>query len=147
MARRRLLGFTLIELMVVVVIVGILASIAYPSYTSFMRETRRSDAQIALLKVAADQEKFNSDCNTYASSLTNARSCAALGLGRTNNLSPDSYYQLSVAIAASGAQFTATATPVAGGAQAADTSCASFGIDELGNKTATGANPTKCWKK
>jgi len=62
-------GFTLIELMITVVIIGIIAMIAYPSYTKYMAQTRRSDAQIALTRTAALQEKFYSDCNHYASKL------------------------------------------------------------------------------
>jgi len=71
-------GFTLIELMITVVIIGIIAAIAYPSYTKYMKQTRRSDAQIALTKAAALQEKYYSDCNHYAATLTgasNTRTC------------------------------------------------------------------------
>ena len=147
MILNRLRGFTLIELMVVVSIVGFLAMIAYPSYSNYMRQTRRSDAHIALLRLAADMEKFSSDCQAYPTSLTADRTCATLGLGRPNALSPDSLYQLSVAVTASGSRFTATATPVAGQAQALDTACASFSITDLGAKTAWGTNPSSCWKK
>lgn len=66
MKRIRTNGFTLIELMIVVVIIGILAGIAYPSYQNHMRQTRRSDAKIALTKVASLQEKFYSDCSHFA---------------------------------------------------------------------------------
>lgn len=59
-------GVTLIELMVVVIIVAILAAIAYPSYTRYVVQTRRSDAQTALTRAAALQEKFYSECNHYA---------------------------------------------------------------------------------
>ena len=142
MIPKRLRGFTLIELMVVVVIVGILASIAYPSYTNFMRQARRSDAHVALLKLAAEQEKFMSDCTRYADFVNVARSCITLGLGHSDNKSPDGNYQLTVATTGSGATFTATATPVAGKPQAADTDCPSFSINELGNKA-----PATCWKK
>jgi type IV pilus assembly protein PilE len=76
MKRMRTGGFTLIELMIVVVIIGILAGIAYPSYQKYMKQTRRSDAQIALTRVAALQEKYYSDCSHFASKLEGtARSC------------------------------------------------------------------------
>lgn len=59
-------GFTLIELMIAVVIIGVLAAMAYPAYTKYSIQTRRSDAQIALTQAAAAQEKFYSDCGHYA---------------------------------------------------------------------------------
>ncbi|MGE5242161.1 MAG: type IV pilin protein [Bacteroidota bacterium] len=65
-------GFTLIELMITVVIIGIIAMIAYPSYTKYMAQTRRSDAQIALTRIASQQEKYFSDCNHYAAKLYGA---------------------------------------------------------------------------
>lgn len=74
-------GFTLIELMIVVAIVGILAAIAYPSYQNQVRQTRRSDAQIALNEIANMQEKFYSQCSQYATALSTGaiNSCDGLG--------------------------------------------------------------------
>jgi type IV pilus assembly protein PilE len=78
MKRIRTNGFTLIELMIVVVIIGILAGIAYPSYQNHMTQTRRSDAQIALTRIAALQEKFYSDCSHFAYKLEGtARACGS----------------------------------------------------------------------
>ena len=71
-------GFTLIELMVTVVIIGILAAIAYPSYQNYTKQTRRSDAQIALTQAANQQEKFFTECNWYAKTLHGiSRACGA----------------------------------------------------------------------
>lgn len=76
---RRPNGFTLIELMITVVIIGILAAIAYPSYSRYTTQTRRSDAQIALTRAANLEEKFYSDCGHYAQTLTGAaRACGTL---------------------------------------------------------------------
>lgn len=135
---------TLIELMIAVVIVGILAGIAYPSYQKYAMQSRRSDAQIALTRIAAAQEKFFSDCGYYAASLATPRGCLTsttgrLGLGAT---SPDGHYGLVVAVTASSMQFTATAT--AQGRQANDSECATLTLNYQGTKG--GASPT-CWKK
>lgn len=66
---RRVTGFTLIELMVGVVIIGILAAIAYPAYTSFVQRSRRADAVAALTAIVQAQERYRSNRSTYASSL------------------------------------------------------------------------------
>ena len=121
-------GFTLIELMIVVVIVGILAAIAYPSYQNQVKQTRRSDAQVALATIANQQERYFTECNYYAKVRTGTRACGAmdasssiLGLGST--LSPDGHYEITlvsgiiltdgVAVNASCATFSCGYTAVA----------------------------------
>ena len=78
----RISGFTLIEVMIVVVILSILVAIAYPSYTKYTIQSRRSDAQIALTQAASLQEKFYSDCGHYAQiphGTRNTRACGTVG--------------------------------------------------------------------
>lgn len=138
MHRRCPPGFTLIELMITVVIVGILAAIAYPSYQNYVKQTRRSDAQIALTQAANQQERYFTECNAYTSNLggTRTNTCdGALGYGTS---SPESYYTLSASAGTitSGCTaytcgFTLTATPVTSGLQAGD---GKFRIDSTGTK-------------
>ncbi|MEW6332268.1 MAG: type IV pilin protein [Pseudomonadota bacterium] len=143
-------GFTLIEVMIVVVIIGVLVSIAYPSYQRHMIQTRRSDAQAALLQIANQQERFFTECNYYATTLTGNRACgASAGNGVLNYAaatSPDGHYALTLVqgvLLADGTTsascstwacgFSAVANPNSGasGRQAGD---GRFMINSLGQK-------------
>lgn len=141
-------GFTLIEIMVVVVIISILAMIAYPSYQDSVNKTRRSDAKNALLNAAALQERYFTENNSYwVTDMSNIGGSA----------SKEGYYTLSVANpgtagCTSGANnycYTLTATAV--GAQlASDTTCRTLVLDHTGNKTSTDSSGTAnaantCW--
>lgn len=150
----RVRGFTLIELMVVVLIVAVLAGIAYPSYTQYVIRARRADGQSALLQLQGQQEKFLTQCGKYTNQLATGTVSACTGLGYPNTLadstkiqSPDRNYNLYIStIAANAATYTATAEPV--GAQANDTDCAKLTLTSTGVKGQTGPNvQQKCWQK
>ena len=129
-------GMTLIELMIVIVIVAILASIAVPSYRQYVLRSHRTEAKAALMNVAAAQEKFYLQNNTYTDNLSDAPP-TGLGIPGTTE---HGYYTVAIEAGADETAFTVTATPTGG--QAADTRCASFSIDQAGVKTATN---TDCW--
>ena len=80
-------GFTLLELMVVVTIIAVLASIAYPAFNRQAARARRTDAKDALMGIASAEERYFTNFNTYVTSLT------TLGL---NTSSPSGYYTLTV---------------------------------------------------
>lgn len=136
-------GFTLIELMVVVAIVGLILGIAIPSYSNQVVRARRTEAAKELIAYAAAEERFNTNCNSYTSSLTGAQA-SCTGLGAASTTSENGYYTISVA--ATPTTFTLTATPTATGGQSRDTKCLSLSITNTGTKTVSGSgNAAKCW--
>ncbi len=125
-------GFTLIELLIVVTIVAVLASIAYPSYRTWILKSHRSDA---LATLTADQTIIE---RCYAQTFSYQAACAALPA--FPQTTPQGYYTITLTNLAP-TTYTFTATPV--GTQALDTTCATFSIDQTNNKTATN---TSCWQ-
>jgi type IV pilus assembly protein PilE len=140
-------GFTLIELMIVVIIIGVLAAVAYPSYQNQVRKTKRADAKSALTELAIRQEKYLSQCFVYSANITgtfpvnNVDCGAAAGLGASAN-SNDNLYAMTAAVTAGPPPtYVLTATAIAGKTQADDTGCTILKVNQAGAKT-TGAS---CW--
>jgi type IV pilus assembly protein PilE len=142
--RRKLQGVTLVELLTVVVIVGILASIALPSYRSYLLRSQRTDATTALLRVQSAEEKYLVQNGKYTKELALTGE-AGLGL---YTQSEQGFYDLNVVLTATG--YSATATPAAGKGQASDTKCQVFSVNEVGKRSATdtgGVDRTaECWR-
>ena len=131
-------GFTLIELMIVVAIIGILAAIALPQYTDYVTRSRRIDGQSTLLQVAQELERCYTQFSAY-----NNNSCSVVTAGAVSQTSPEGYY-LVTASTLSASTFTLTATPQ--GAQATnDTDCTTLTLTHLGVQGATGADTSRCW--
>lgn len=139
-------GFTLVELMVVVVIIGILAAIAIPNYQEYLRKARRSDAKSALLATAQAMERFYTENMKFSD--------ASLGNASTNiakAVSPEGYYTIAFDTSpasgtvcgaagttnSSAGAYRLCATPT--GAQAND-SCGTLSISQTGVK-----KPDNCW--
>lgn len=136
MQLRRERGFTLIELMITVVIVAILAAIAFPSYQRYVLRSHRVEAQALLSEAAARQERYYSQNNAYASS--------AAALNMTSNVNALQYYSLAISnITAT----TYTLTAIAKGAQARDGQCLTLSLDQAGTRSNTGTGTgTTCWQ-
>jgi type IV pilus assembly protein PilE len=145
-ARHR--GFTLIELMIVVVIASILVGIAVPSYTSQVRKSRRTDARNALMDIASREERYLSVTNSYSAIPTDVGySGAAWPQTLTNQ-----YYTVKVEVPnpntpAVTNSFLVTATTT--GIQVGDTACATFTVNQIGQQKALDSGAvdatTTCW--
>jgi type IV pilus assembly protein PilE len=131
-------GFTLIELMIVLVIVSIIIVVGYPSYRGHVLKAHRAEGMGELLDLADRMERFYSDQSTYGgatlgSASTDIRPVATEG----------GYYNLAIT-AQNTISFTVTATPQ--GNQANDTKCGTFTLTSLGGKSTSGTLPgEKCW--
>ena len=121
-------GFTLIELLITLAIVGILTSIAYPTYRHHIVKVRRAHATVLLMDLAAQLEQRYNENHSYEG---------------TNDLLPeDKFYRFEVE--AEENDYLIKAIPI--NAQTADTKCAILMLDHLGNKTITGTGTImNCW--
>jgi type IV pilus assembly protein PilE len=147
--KSRLAGFTLLELLIAVAILGILASIAIPSYQSYIRKSRRADAIVALSRIQLAEEKWRANNTTYGS-------LANIGVASTSD---QAYYTLSIANT-TGTGYVATAAAPSGSSQASDTGCTAMTVTVNGALSPTyygavvsgqpglyyGPNQT-CWAK
>jgi type IV pilus assembly protein PilE len=123
-------GFTLVEMVITVAIVGILSAIAYPSYQSAMRKNNRAAAEAYLANVAQKQQQYLLDQRSFASAVS------TLSVPTPANVTR--YYTIAIAVAAGPPpSFTASATPI--GSQAADLSGQALTITNTGAKGPSGA--------
>ncbi len=122
-------GFTLIELMIVIAILGVLSSIAYPSYSSYVKKGSRADGIDSLLSLAGRMEEFYLNDDTYANATVGSAT------------SSDGLYTLAIT-SQDGFNYLLTATPAKG-----DPECGNLTLNSLGQKgvTATGATADDCW--
>ncbi|MDO9161340.1 MAG: type IV pilin protein [Methylococcaceae bacterium] len=133
-------GFTLIELMITVAIIGILASIAYPSYQDSVRKSRRADAKGVLLGLANAMERRYTETNSYVGAAGTPGTPADTGAPRIFEIPTEttSFYTVTIS-AANASSYTLSAVPT--GAQTSDT-CGTLTITQTGAKTPTTAG---CW--
>jgi type IV pilus assembly protein PilE len=127
-------GFTLVELMITTAIIGILAAIAYPSYTQYVIRANRADAAALLIESAQYMERYFTTNNTYvgATLVSGVSPRAATG----GNIK----YNITFSVAPTATVYTLSAAPTNG--QAGDTTCGTLTLSQTGAQTPTTAG---CW--
>lgn len=146
-------GFTLVELMISVLIVGVLAAIAYPSYMNTVRKTHRSDATVTLNDLATRLQRCFTANSTF---VHNATATATMPITTCDvavkvaaGVTTENKYYVVKGTDITATTFTLTAEPPTGGVQAKDTDCMKFVLDHTGRRKAQngsgGDTTATCW--
>jgi len=141
-SRKKLVGISLVEMIITIVILAIITMIAVPAYMNYLRKTRRAEATIALLDLATRMERYYAENNN---SYAGASITGNLGFGNATTAS--GYYLLSIP-ALTTSSYTLQATPAAGKSQADDNECGNFTLTQTGQQGITGSGTAaECWLK
>ena len=140
---RKLRGFTLIELIVVMAIIGILVAMAIPAYRKSTQKSNRSDAKISLTRLATLEERYYFRENNYTGNFADIITGATANQPITSDAG---YYSIALTLTGGGTGWSMTATAL--GTQLLDTDCYKYPLPSVGAKTAvtsTNAATTQRW--
>jgi len=138
-------GFTLIELMITVAIIGILAGVVYPNYTQYLVRTKRAAAEGFITGVSNREQQYLLDARQYFGTAATANCTQTQTITPPSEVSKN--YTVAVACdnAATPPTFTVTATPI-GDQLANDTKCGALTLDQTGTKGENGTGTVAdCW--
>ncbi len=130
-------GFTLIELVVVLAIIGILSALAWPSYANIMHRSLRVEARLALLHLQQLQERHFASYYRYASLVSASADAGGLQLP---SVTESGNYTLTLETAADGQSYVAIASVTATGRQMRDLTCQRFSVDTAGLRRYAGSD-------
>lgn len=134
-------GFTLVELMMVVVLIGVVGGLAYPAYVGQVVKARRGDAHALMLAAAVKQEQFYAQRGSYTADMRD------LGYAADPATSENGFYQIDAILSGGGQGYTLTATRV--GVQTNDSRCGDLTLTHTGIKSAVNNSDstpqTTCW--
>ncbi len=152
-------GFTLLELMIVVAIIGIIAAVAFPSYRESVAKGNRSDAIAALIAFQGAMERHYTETNSYcdAAQSSGSNSCgdsSTKDTGKPDIFSDvvpidggDAYYNLTIsAVTANSYTLTATRTGSMSNDRCGDFSITNIGVKSIANQE-SGVTASDCWRK
>lgn len=155
---KRSKGFTLIELMIVVAVIGILSAIAYPSYREQIDKGRRANAKSVLLDAQAYMERVYSENYSYATDTSGVPINSATYFQSNFTVAPkpgDGNAAYTITLASTTQSYTITAAPISPGVMAGD-KCGTYRVNRTGRKSVVGYDTTKfttplaanrdCWK-
>lgn len=136
-------GFTLIELMIVVAIVGILSAVAYPSYQEYVRRAARAEARATILDMAQNQERWFTNNNTYVA-IADAPATVTAGFKNfSGNDVGSRKYTIKAELVGGGTGYTITASPSNG---FSEPKCGSLTLTSAGLKGSSAGDVATCWK-
>ena len=137
-------GFSLIEVMIVLVIIGILMLVAVPGYQESMKKSRRADGMRDLIELTARQERFYAQYSRYTDDIDSED-----GLNLERTTSSEGHYDLRVVACADKAadDFSAcyVLQAVPKGIQEKDSDCGTLSVDSKGQRSASGTLGSACW--
>lgn len=127
-------GFSLIELLIALTILGILLAVSYPSYQQHVLRSYRSEAKTDLLLLANALEQYRADNGSYSDNFTELDRPALSESGR---------YKFTITLSEAGQAFVAKADAL--GLQTADTECRQFSVNHYGQHNVRSSSPVTCW--